>query len=131
MGVSRFYMVLVVFFCYAIVYISLRVIIDYFNPDGLIYLNMYSIYYGCFLLTLLLAIICNYYINDTNLKEITGIELSPPIYGVGNRMNIEQSNEVGKTNDATNVVTDGITIDGVKTDKNILNQSKDEQREHL
>jgi len=58
------------------------VIIDYFNPEGLIYLNMYSIYYGCFLLTLLLAIACNYYINDTNLKEITGIELSPPLHGI-------------------------------------------------
>ena len=70
MGVSRTFTLLIVLFCYIIVYISLKIIINYFNPNYLIYLNMYSIYYICFLITLLLALCFNYYINKDNISTI-------------------------------------------------------------
>ena len=70
MGVSRSFTLLIVLFCYIIVYISLKIIINYFNPNYLIYLNMYSIYYICFIVTLLLALSFNYYINENNINTI-------------------------------------------------------------
>ena len=70
MGVSRTFTVLIVLFCYVIVYFSLKMIINYFNPNYLIYLNMYSIYYICFIITLLLALSFNYYINEDNINTI-------------------------------------------------------------
>jgi hypothetical protein len=70
MGVSKTVTVLIVLFCYVIVYISLKIIVNYFNPNYLIYLNMYSIYYICFIITLLLALSFNYYINEDNINTI-------------------------------------------------------------
>lgn len=70
MGVSKTVTVLIVLFCYVIVYISLKIIINYFNPNYLIYLNMYSIYYICFIITVLLALSFNYYINEDNINTI-------------------------------------------------------------
>jgi hypothetical protein len=70
MGVSRSFTLLIVLFCYIIVYISLKIIINYFNPNYLIYLNMYSVYYICFIVTLLLALSFNYYINENNINTI-------------------------------------------------------------
>jgi len=70
MGVSKTVTVLIILFCYVIVYISLKIIVNYFNPNYLIYLNMYSIYYICFIITLLLALSFNYYINEDNINTI-------------------------------------------------------------
>jgi len=64
--VSKFSNVLIILSCYFIVYLSLLKIINYYNPSGLIYLNMYSIYYICFIVTLLFAVLVNYYIYDKN-----------------------------------------------------------------
>ena len=69
--VSKFNLLLIIFCCYIILYISLSIIIKYYNPSGLIYLNIYSIYYILFIITLIFAISCNYYIYDnTNLKNL-------------------------------------------------------------
>jgi hypothetical protein len=72
MGLSKIYMLFIIFFCYIIVYISFKIIIDYFDSSKLIYLNMYSIYYICFLITLILALIFNYYINADEDVKIPG-----------------------------------------------------------
>jgi ABC-type glycerol-3-phosphate transport system substrate-binding protein len=74
--VSKFSLLLIIFCCYIILYISLNIIITYFNPSGLIYLNIYSIYNILFIITLIFAISSNYYIyNDTNLNKLG---LTPP-----------------------------------------------------
>ena len=72
---SRTYIILIVLFCVVILFISLHRIINYFNPSGLIYLNMYSIYYICFIVTVLLAITCNLYIYQDNITQITGLTI--------------------------------------------------------
>jgi hypothetical protein len=51
-------------------------IINYFNPNYLIYLNMYSVYYICFIVTLLLALSFNYYINENNINTIIPVVLT-------------------------------------------------------
>jgi len=107
MGSSRFYMILVAFFCYIIIYISLKIIIDYFNPSGLIYLNMYSIYYIFFLITLLLAICFNYYINEDNMDDVA---------------NIAGLNLVPSDN---SIIAGPLNIDGVITDQITVPQSKE------
>jgi len=70
MGMSKYYIILIVLACYVIVYISLRLIINYYHPNKSIYLNMYSIYYLCFIITLLFATSNNYYINANNINSI-------------------------------------------------------------
>ena len=70
MGISKYYIILIVLACYVIVYISLRLIINYYYPNKSIYLNMYSIYYLCFIITLLFATSNNYYINAININSI-------------------------------------------------------------
>lgn len=77
MGLSKIYMLFIIFFCYIIVYISFKIIIDYFDSSKLIYLNMYSIYYICFLITLILALIFNYYINADEDVKIPGFTEEP------------------------------------------------------
>ena len=67
---SKYYIILIVLACYVIVYISLRLIINYYHPNKSIYLNMYSIYYLCFIITLLFATSNNYYINANNINSI-------------------------------------------------------------
>jgi len=81
MGLSKIYMLFIIFFCYIIVYISFKIIIDYFDSSKLIYLNMYSIYYICFLITLILALIFNYYINADEDVKIPGF-IEEPITSV-------------------------------------------------
>jgi len=77
MGLSKIYMLFIIFFCYIIVYISFKIIIDYFDSSKLIYLNMYSVYYICFLITLILALIFNYYINADEDVKIPGFTEEP------------------------------------------------------
>ena len=97
MGISNTYILLIVLFCYVIVYISLKQIIDYFNPNNSIYLNMYSIYYICFIVTLLLAISCNYYINEDNVTQITGLDLTTNILPVIPPAQIIESDNIIQT----------------------------------
>jgi hypothetical protein len=76
--VSKFSLLLIIFCCYIILYISLNIIIKYFNASGLIYLNIYSIYNILFIITLIFAISSNYYIyGDSNLTPL-GITISDP-----------------------------------------------------
>lgn len=79
MVLSKIYTLFVVFCCCIILYISFYVIIKYFDSSKLIYLNMYSIYYFCFLLTLILALIFNYYINGDDDIKIPGLTMINPI----------------------------------------------------
>ena len=76
MVLSKIYTLFVVFCCCIILYISFFVIINYFDSSKLIYLNMYSIYYFCFLLTLILALIFNYYINSDDDIKIPGLNMT-------------------------------------------------------
>jgi hypothetical protein len=74
-NMPRTYIILIVLFCFVILFLSLHRIINYFNPSGLIYLNMYSIYYICFITTVFLAITCNLYIYQDNITQITGLTI--------------------------------------------------------
>jgi hypothetical protein len=65
MKLSKFTTLLMILIFYLIIYYSLEVIIYYYNPDGLIYLNIYGMYYQFFIIILLIGISLNYFVGSS------------------------------------------------------------------
>lgn len=53
---------IVILCCFIILVYSIRIIVTAYNPNGIVYVNMYSIYYIFLLSTLLFATACNSYV---------------------------------------------------------------------
>jgi len=69
MKLSKFTTLIIMFIFFLIIYYSLKVIVNYYNPNGMIYLYMYGMYYIFFFVLLLIAISFNYYISTINIPS--------------------------------------------------------------
>jgi len=67
MKLSKFTTLIMILIFYLIIYYSLEVIIYYYNPDGLIYLKIYGMYYQFFILILLIGISLNYFVGSSDI----------------------------------------------------------------
>lgn len=67
MKLSKFNTLIMILIIYLIIYYSLEAIIYYYNPDGLIYLQIYGMYYQFFILILLIGISLNYFVGSSNI----------------------------------------------------------------
>jgi len=63
MRLSKITLIIVLFIFYLILYYSIRLIMYHYNPNGMIYLDVYSSYYYTFFIILLVAIALNSFIN--------------------------------------------------------------------
>ena len=67
MKLSKFNTLIMILMIYLIIYYSLETIIYYYNPDGLIYLKIYGMYYQFFIFMLFLGISLNYFVGSSNI----------------------------------------------------------------
>jgi hypothetical protein len=74
--ISKLTYLLVMLLFLSVLYFSLKIIFEYLYPRGLIYLNVFSIYFMFLITTLILAVACNYYISGDNNSSLDN--LSPP-----------------------------------------------------
>jgi hypothetical protein len=67
MKLSKFTILIMILIFYLIIYYSLEVIIYYYNAEGLIYLNIYGMYYKFFIIILLIAISLTSFVGSSNI----------------------------------------------------------------
>jgi hypothetical protein len=71
MKLSKITLIIIIFIFYLIFYYSIRLITFYYNPKGIMYLDIYSSYYYFFFIILLVAIGCNSFINPLTIPSTT------------------------------------------------------------
>ena len=76
--ISKLTYLIVMLLFLSVLYFSLKIIFEYLYPRGLIYLNVFSIYFMFLITTLILAVACNYYISGDNNSPSLDNLLSPP-----------------------------------------------------
>jgi hypothetical protein len=63
MKLSKFTTLIMIFIFFLIIYYSIQIIVYYYNANGLIYVNIYGMYYIFFFFILLISISFKYYIS--------------------------------------------------------------------
>jgi hypothetical protein len=67
MKISKFTNLMIAFIFFLIIFYSLKVIVKYYDENGLIYLQTFGTYYIFFFVVLLIAFSLNYYISVINI----------------------------------------------------------------